>query len=93
MDQKSAMVCPKCGSDAVSARGKQFAIYPVGCLFFFGVVWSIAHQLSTPMLYRCRDCKCEFGKRTFLARVALVIVVVAVVLIFLRLAIELAGLL
>lgn len=68
--------CPHCGSTKVQWRGKRNALYPVGILAFIGLPFAMLHQVSSPQEYRCGECAFDFRRRSTMARIAWVLLLV-----------------
>jgi len=88
-------VCPACRSNRVEALGRNFAPYPSGCRCLLEFPLALFHQGQIPNRLRCKACDHDFQKRSVLAKLNLVLLVltaaiyllgvgVAILLIFLR---------
>jgi hypothetical protein len=66
-------------------HGRQYPVYPLGCVYVIGFPLALFHQGQTPHLLECESCGEKFKRRTTLAKVnlALLILVLAVIVGFL----------
>jgi DNA-directed RNA polymerase subunit RPC12/RpoP len=76
MSTPDPIQCPGCGDgSSITSLGKRHAVYPAGCVMLVGLPFAILHQTSAPTLYRCGNCGKDFGIRSVLARVCLIILI------------------
>jgi len=64
------MECPHCRSSEVQARGKRYALYPLGIVAIVGWPLAMLHQASSPREYHCEGCGADFSQRTTFAKIA-----------------------
>lgn len=74
--------CPFCKSDRIQSRGRKYPIYPAGCVSLIGFPLSLFHQGQTPYQFKCEACGREFTKRTGLAKLNLVVLILIVIAFF-----------
>lgn len=60
-------------------HGRQYPVYPVGCLYVIGFPLACLHQGQTPHLLECESCGTKFKRRTTLAKVNLALLVLVLV--------------
>jgi len=73
--------CPKCRSTKLMDHGRQYPVYPVGCLYVIGFPLALFHQGQTPHVLECESCGAKFKRRTTLAKVNLALLVLFLVMI------------
>jgi transposase-like protein len=73
------MNCPACASSNLRCHGKRNALYPSGLPFVIGLVLASLHQASSPIDYHCQACGLDFARRTRLARVAIIELILALI--------------
>lgn len=71
--------CPKCRSTKLMDHGRQYPVYPLGCVYVIGFPLAALHQGQTPHLLECEDCGATFKRRTTLAKVNLALLVLVLV--------------
>jgi len=77
------MRCPYCNSSNLHICGKRNALYPIGLVAIIGLPFSLLHQASSPIDYKCKECGVGFQHRTITAKIArgvLVLLVSGIVL-------------
>ena len=95
MSDDGCPVCPTCRSNGVEALGRNYSPYPSGCLCLLGFPLALFHQGQVPNRFRCRACGHHFNKRSALAKLNLMFLILiatlyllsvgaAILLIFLR---------
>ncbi len=73
--------CPKCRSTQLMDHGRQYPVYPLGCVYVIGFPLACFHQGQTPHLLECEACGAKFKRRTTLAKVNLVLLVLVLAVI------------
>jgi len=76
-----SLECPKCRSTKIMDHGRQYPVYPMGCLYVIGFPLACFHQGQTPHLLECESCGAKFKRRTTLAKVNLGLMVLFLALI------------
>ncbi len=62
-------------------HGRQYPVYPAGCLYVIGFPLAMLHQGQMPHLLECEACGAEFRRRTGLAKVNLICLIAVIGLI------------
>ena len=76
MSTPGPIQCPHChDGSSISCRGKKYALYPASCVVLMGLLLALLHQISAPAIYRCGKCRKDFGIRSTLARIFLIILI------------------
>ena len=84
------MNCPACNSTALQLRGQRNALYPAGIMAIVGLPFALLHQASSASEYHCNGCGTDFTRRTTIAKVArilMILLVVGIILLFTTVAI------
>ncbi|WP_367871998.1 hypothetical protein [Luteolibacter sp. Populi] len=80
MGTRDPIQCPRChDGSSLTSRGKRYPLYPAGLVVLLGLPLAILHQSSSATICRCGKCGKDFGLRSTLARICLVILIVVLI--------------
>jgi hypothetical protein len=70
------MQCSKCASLEIGNRRRRNTFYPLAYAAVLGAPLALFHQASAPREYHCHACGLDFARRTRLARINFVVMIV-----------------